>query len=89
LYRGIRKLLAGIDKLIGNRKYTKGVIIFYIWSCEKVQNKRKNWTRDELVVAFNLYCRISFGRIHKSNPEIIRISEKIKRTPSAVAMKYG
>ena len=52
-----------------------------------MQNKRINWTRDELIVAFNLYCRIPFGRIHKSNPEIIRISKKIKRTPSAVAMK--
>ena len=52
-----------------------------------MQNKRVNWTQEELIVAFNLYCRTPFGRIHKSNPEIIRISKKIKRTPSAVAMK--
>lgn len=52
-----------------------------------MQNKRINWTRDDLIIAFNLYCRMPFGRIHKSNPEIIRISKKIKRTPSAVAMK--
>ena len=52
-----------------------------------MRNDRKNWTRYELIVAFNLYCRIPFGRIHKSNPDIIRISKKIKRTPSALAMK--
>jgi predicted restriction endonuclease len=48
---------------------------------------QKKWTRDELIVAFNLYCRIPFGRIHKSNPVIIELSNKIGRTPSAVAMK--
>lgn len=49
--------------------------------------KAKNWSRDELIIAFNLYCRIQFGRIHKSNPEIIEIAKGIRRTPSAVAMK--
>jgi len=49
--------------------------------------KRKNWTRDELVVAFNLYCRTPFGRMHKSNPDIMQVAQKIDRTPSAVAMK--
>jgi putative restriction endonuclease len=46
-----------------------------------------NWTGDELIAAFNLYCRTPFGRIHKSNPHIMEISKKLKRTPSAVAMK--
>ena len=49
--------------------------------------KRENWARNELIVAFNLYCRIPFGRIHKSNPMIIELANKISRTPSAVAMK--
>lgn len=48
---------------------------------------RRDWIRDELIVAFNLYCRIPFGRIHKSNPDIINMAESLKRTPSAVAMK--
>ena len=52
-----------------------------------MRNKSKSWTRDELVVAFNLYCRIPFGRIHKNNPDIIKIAKSISRTPSAVAMK--
>jgi hypothetical protein len=48
---------------------------------------RKNWSRNELLVAFNLYCRTPFGRLHRSNPEIISLAHKIGRTPSAVAMK--
>jgi putative restriction endonuclease len=48
---------------------------------------RKNWSRNELLVAFNLYCRTPFGRLHRSNPEIISLASRIGRTPSAVAMK--
>lgn len=46
-----------------------------------------SWTRTELLVAFNLYCRTAFGRLHKANPDIIFLSQKIGRTPSSVAMK--
>lgn len=48
---------------------------------------RRGWTRDELLLAFNLYCRIPFGRMHRNNPEIIHLASLIGRTPSAVAMK--
>jgi len=47
----------------------------------------KNWTRDELLLTFNLYCRTPFGRLHRNNPEIISLAQNISRTPSAVAMK--
>jgi putative restriction endonuclease len=49
--------------------------------------KRRNWTRDELIVAFNLYCKMRFGQYHRGNPEIIRLASLLGRTPSAVAMK--
>ena len=52
-----------------------------------MENERTNWTRDELIIAFNLYCRTQFGRIHKANPDIIQMAKNIGRTPSAVAMK--
>jgi len=52
-----------------------------------MQSKGKHWNRDELIVAFNLYCRTQFGRIHKSNPDIIELAKNIGRTPSATAMK--
>lgn len=49
--------------------------------------KNSNWPRDQLLVCFNLYCRTPFGRLHRNNPEIIRLAGEIGRTPSAVAMK--
>ena len=45
------------------------------------------WTRQQLLVAFALYCRLPFGRLHYRNPEIIRFADAIGRTPSALAMK--
>ena len=48
---------------------------------------RSGWTRQQLLVAFALYCRIPFGRMHAKNPEIVRIANAIDRTPSALAMK--
>jgi len=45
------------------------------------------WSRTELLIAFYLYCQTSFGKMHKGNPEIIRIAKLIGRTPSSVAMK--
>jgi len=49
--------------------------------------KRKLWTREELIVAFNLYCKISFSKINYRNHLIIKLAEAIGRTPSAVAWK--
>jgi predicted restriction endonuclease len=48
---------------------------------------RKQWTHDDLLVAFRLYCRTPFGRLHRLNPEIIKLSELMGRTPSSVGMK--
>jgi HNH endonuclease len=50
---------------------------------------RRDWTREELIVAFNLYCRIPFGRIHIRNPLIIELARSIGRTPSAVSWKLA
>ncbi len=48
---------------------------------------RINWSRDQLLIAFNLYCQMPFGKMHSRNPEIIKCAEIIGRTPSALAMK--
>jgi putative restriction endonuclease len=50
---------------------------------------RRLWTRDELIVAFNLYCRIPFGRIHPRNPEVISLAKALRRSPSAVSWKLA
>ena len=49
--------------------------------------KRVPWSRDELLLAFRLYCRTPFGKLHQHNPEIIELSRLLGRTPSAVGMK--
>lgn len=48
---------------------------------------RNNWTREETILAFELYCRTPFGKIHSHNTEIIELSKLLERTPSAVSMK--
>lgn len=45
------------------------------------------WTREELILAINLYCKLPFGRIHGKNPEIIKLAALINRTPGAVSYK--
>lgn len=47
------------------------------------------WTRDELIVAFELYCRIPFQKTKASNPEVQRIASLIQRSPASVARKLG
>lgn len=49
--------------------------------------KSTPWTKEQLKLAFHLYCQLPFGKLHKGNPEIVRLAELIGRTPSAVAMK--
>jgi putative restriction endonuclease len=48
---------------------------------------RVQWSAQELLVAFRLYCRTPFGRLHQHNPEIVELSGRLGRTPSALAMK--
>lgn len=49
----------------------------------------KLWNREELILAFNLYCKIPFGKMHRSNSKVIELSQIINRTPSAIARKLG
>src|SRR3984893_17325490 len=48
---------------------------------------RRAWTRDELVVAFNLYCKLRFGQCHGRNPAVIELARVLDRSPNAIAMK--
>lgn len=47
------------------------------------------WTREELILAFNLYCKIPFGTIHIRNHQIIALAKILGRTPSAVSWKLA
>ncbi|QPJ64518.1 MAG: HNH endonuclease [Candidatus Nitrohelix vancouverensis] len=50
---------------------------------------RNRWTRQQLLIAFKLYCEIPFGKFHQSNPTIIQYGKIIGRNPSALAMKLS
>ena len=52
-------------------------------------NRRRPWTRDELLLAINLYCKTTFGRIHIRNPEIIALAKLLGRTPGSVSYKLA
>lgn len=54
---------------------------------EIMQEARKNWSEQELILAFNLYCKLPFGQYHKNNPKVIELAQILGRTPSAVALK--
>lgn len=45
------------------------------------------WTRDELILAFNLYLKLPFGKMHSRTPEIIHLAKIIGRTPDSVAIR--
>lgn len=49
--------------------------------------KNRNWTKNELILAFNLYLRLPFGKMHSRNNKIIHLAKLIDRTPGSVAMR--
>ncbi|MCK5805919.1 MAG: HNH endonuclease [Lentisphaeria bacterium] len=50
---------------------------------------RKRWTRRELILAINLYCKTPFGRIHVRNPDIISLANRLERSPGSVSYKLA
>ena len=48
---------------------------------------QKLWTRDELILVINLYCKLPFGRLHRNNPKVKHLARLIGRTDSSVALK--
>lgn len=45
------------------------------------------WSREEIILAFDLYCRTPFGKISQGNPEIIKLAQLLGRTPGSVGLK--
>ncbi|MBS1571896.1 MAG: HNH endonuclease [Bacteroidetes bacterium] len=51
--------------------------------------KSNNWTKEETIIAFNVYCKVPFKSSSKTNPTIIKYANIIGRSPSALNMKVG
>lgn len=47
------------------------------------------WSREESILAFDLYCRIPFQKTKANNPAVKAIATLLGRTPSSVARKLG
>ncbi len=45
------------------------------------------WTERELLIAMNVYCKLPFGKLNHGNSLIVKIAERMDRTPSSVSMK--
>ena len=50
---------------------------------------RNNWTREEHILAFNLYCQIPFGTIHIRNPKIKELARLLARSVGSVSRKLA
>lgn len=51
--------------------------------------KNEIWTREELILALNLYLKLPFGRLHTGTPEIQELAAIIGRTVNSVAMRLN
>ena len=49
----------------------------------------QRWSREQTIIAFNLYCKIPFNRVTSRHPEIRRIANIIGRSTNSVKMKIG
>lgn len=51
--------------------------------------KNANWTREQHILAFNLYSQIPFGTIHMRNPKLQALAQMIGRSVGAVSYKLA
>ena len=51
--------------------------------------KRRLWTQEELIVVFNLYLKMPFGQMNRTDPRVIKMAQLVDRTPSSIAMRLG
>ena len=49
----------------------------------------KKWTREETILAFDLYCNMPFSKVTKKNSKIIELATLIGRTPDSVVFKIA
>ncbi len=53
------------------------------------KEQQRNWTKEETIIAFNVYCKIPLKSSSKTNPIIVKYAKIIGRSPSALNMKVG
>lgn len=51
--------------------------------------ERKLWARDELMLVFNLYLKLPFGKMHTRTPEVIEMANLLGRTVNSIAIRLS
>ena len=52
-------------------------------------SRNTDWTREEHIVAFNLYCKIPFTKINEHYPPVIELAKIIGRSNGSVSRKLA
>jgi putative restriction endonuclease len=47
----------------------------------------EKWTREEMILAFNLYLKLPFGKMHRGTPEIIELANLMGRSVNSVTLR--
>ena len=50
-------------------------------------SRRKPWTREDVIVAYALYCVTPFSKVNNSNKTIVEAAKAIDRSPASLKMK--
>jgi putative restriction endonuclease len=45
------------------------------------------WSREELILAFNLYLKLPFGKMHTRTPEVVELANLTGRTSNSIAIR--
>jgi len=54
-----------------------------------IERDGEDWTREEHIIAFQLYSRIQFGTIHMRNPEVIELAALLGRKVGSASRKLA
>jgi putative restriction endonuclease len=60
-------------------------IIFAVMLLSEVSN---SWSKEELLSAYNLYCKIQIDKIIYQNTDIIRVAELLNKTPKEIVKRF-
>jgi len=51
--------------------------------------ERRKWTRDETILALDLYFKIPFGKVNARHPEVLKLARILRRPTASLSMKIG
>ena len=59
---------------------------------QEMQNmamERRKWSREETVLALDLYFKIPFGKVNAHHPDVLKLARILHRPPASLSMKIG